>query len=92
MYQTIEYTVPELMEGLRNGAISYGARLYVLQELPPQAPGADESTSTSNTGMAGAIRAIRERHEGLPHGGQSDTQKLISEARSGAMYGYDAAE
>ena len=49
-------------------------------------------TIRPNTGMLAALAEIAELNKGLPHSDGSDTQRLLREARSGAMYGYDPAE
>ena len=51
-----------------------------VQNVPPNAP------------MLAALAEIAELNKGLSHSDGSDTQRLLREARSGAMYGYDPAE
>jgi len=45
-----------------------------------------------NTGMLAALQEIAERQKGRPHTDGSNTDKLLREARSGAMWGQDPGE
>jgi hypothetical protein len=45
-----------------------------------------------NEGMLATLREISELQKDMPHTDGSNTHRLIREARSGAMYGYDPSE
>ena len=58
-------------------------RLTVLDEAPAVRP---------NEAMLAALRAIEERSKDMPFTSGEDTQRLLREARAGAMYGYDPCD
>jgi hypothetical protein len=45
-----------------------------------------------NLGMLSALREIAERQQGRPYTDSSDTDRLLREARSGAMWGQNFVE
>jgi hypothetical protein len=78
-----------------------------LLELPPEAhrltqPGQQIAIELEDTpapaapkpneGMLSFLKLIEERHRDRPYTDGSNTQRLIDEARGGAMYGYDPIE
>lgn len=64
------------------------------EEIQIQLERADiaEPNRTPNEKMLDFLRIIEERHKDRPFTDGSDTQRLIDEARGGAMYGTDPVE
>lgn len=58
-------------------------RVTVIEEPPVARP---------NVEMLEAIRKVAERNQGKPLTSGEDTLKMIREARSGRMFGYDPIE
>ncbi len=59
-------------------------RLTVVEETP--------AAVQPNEAMLEAMRKIEERSKDMPFTSGEDTQRLLREARAGAMYGYDPIE
>ena len=55
----------------------------------PPLPEAQDAAPTVNQGMLDALSEIAERQKDRPYTSAEDTDRLIREARSGAMYGLD---
>ena len=52
----------------------------------------DASQVRPNEGMLAALREIAERQEGRRHTDASDTDRMLREARAGAMWGQEPIE
>lgn len=52
----------------------------------------DDSTVRSNEAMLAALREVKERSKDMPFTSGEDIQRLLREARAGAMYGYDSVD
>lgn len=93
---TIHYTAKvkdkrllELPEEAQELGLQPGEEVEVIfnrnatQQTPPFPP---------NEGMLAALAEIAELNKGRPFSDGSNTQRLLREARAGAMYGYDPTE
>lgn len=69
--------------------IPAGAVLEVKVYEPPEA---ESRQGPRNEKMLAILRGIEERHKDRPDTDGDNTQRLIDEARGGAMYGYEPAD
>jgi len=51
-----------------------------------------ESAPTPNYAMLEALRKVAERNKNRPYTSGEDSQKMLREARAGAMFGYEPTE
>ena len=52
----------------------------------------NEAAPTPNYGMLEALKRISERNKDRPYTSGEDTQRILREARAGAMFGYEPTE
>lgn len=69
--------------GISRDLIERALHTPPVREVPVAAP--------NEAGLA-MLRALRERQKDRPYTDNSNTQRLLKEARAGAMYGYDPTE
>ncbi len=62
------------------------------QEIETSAPEVAEATPTPNYAMLEALRKVSERSKDMPYTSGENTQKMLREARAGAMFGYEPTE
>jgi hypothetical protein len=91
--EIIEGTGAELAEQLRQP--ERAERLFrvvpLSQETSVEPSGLQEPVATNELALS-IMRQIAERHKGRRTTDNSDTQRLLREARGGAAYGYEPRE
>ena len=91
----VEIMLEEVLEGTWEEIAQHAdelagkrVRLTVLEEAREEARAAPRP----NEAMLEALRKIAARNAGKPLTSGADTQRLLREARAGAMYGYEPCE
>ena len=91
--EVLEGTGAELAEQLRKPErADRRFRLVPLPQESSMAPGNVQEPVAANEQALAIMRQIAERHKGRRATDDSDTQRLLHEARAGAAYGYEPRE